>query len=268
MHKNTNPSIENLDKITVDHAGNAVIKEKDEEIARLREELSGVYLYLNEFVYAAAHAMKSPVANLNLVTILLEKTNDVEEYKSYLQTIKNSIKKLDQTIHGLVQGFKVKTWDSCPELLSLDNIVEDLLLKNQGKLNCLPTKIRCNFEACPDIFYNKNILFEILNILTQNSFNYKSDSRDLEVSISSERFGDTVLLQVKDNGIGIDLDRHGKDLYQPFKKFSPSSQGNGMGLYLVKILLEKNKGCIEIESKLNFGTTVKFYLKEQQKIVK
>lgn len=242
-----------------------LINDKNEEIKQLKEELLHTNQYINEFVYAAAHALRSPVANLNLITILLEKTHDINEIKSYLETIKCSVKRLDQTIHGMVLGFQAKTMEGKPELITLATCVDTVLMKIKGNLNCLSAKFSGNFESCPEIYYNKEILSEILNILIQNAFNFKSDQTDLQIEVKSERHGDTVLIQVKDNGIGIDLEKHGKDIFQPFKKFTSRSQGNGMGLYLAKILINKNKGKINIESKLNIGTTVKCYLREQRK---
>jgi signal transduction histidine kinase len=267
MQNNINQFTENLNKISEADIKlyDPQLDEKDDEIIKLKEELANTYQYLNDFVYIAAHALKSPVANLNLVTILLEKTNDINEVKSYLQTIKQSIKRLDQTIHGMVLGFQVKAWDYKPKLISLNAVLDSVILKYPGKFECLSAKINCDFENCPEIFYNENIIFEIINIFLQNSFKYKADERELHVDVKSERIDDIVLIRISDNGIGIDLEKHGKDLFQPFKKFSPRSDGNGMGLYLARTLIEKNSGKLEIESKPNIGTTVKCFLKEQQK---
>lgn len=266
MQKNINPVKESFEERTdsLDKHLVSQINQKDEEIARLKQELAATHQYLNDFVYTSAHALKSPVANLNLITILLEKTNDIEEVKGYLDTIKNSIKRLDQNISGMVSGFQVQTEKGNPEIVTLESIVETVIKKIKGNYSCLPVKVKTNYEV-GTIFFNKKILTDILNNLLQNALNYKSEHGELEIEINSEKIDDMVLLEVKDNGIGIDMEKHVKDLFQPFKKFSSRSNGNGMGLYLSKILIEKYNGKIEVISKLNYGTTVKCYFKEPQK---
>jgi len=241
------------------------LKSKNDEIISLKEQLAGTQQYVNDFVYIAAHALKSPVANLNLINILLDKTNDIDEVKSYLETMKSSVKRLDQTIQGMVLGFQVAAIDDNATLISFSSLVDSVIGRVQGNLNSMPIKILGTFDACPQIFYKRNILFEILSNLIQNAIDNKSEQQGLHIEIKSERHGETVLLQVTDNGIGMDLEKHSKDLFQPFKKLSSCANGNGMGLYLAKALVEKSDGKIEIESELNVGTTVRCYLKEHQK---
>lgn len=266
MHKDINQVTEgieensdSLEKLLVSQ-----IMEKDEEIARLKEELSETHKYLNDFVYTSAHALKSPVANLNLINILLDKTNDIEEVKSYLETMKCSVKRLDQTISGMVLGFQVQTINGSPEVVPLESVVDFVLKKLKANYSSVPVKVKTQYEV-ENLFINKKILVEILNNLLQNALNYKSERGDLEIVIRSKKIDNMVLLEIKDNGIGIDMEKHGKDLFQPFKKFSSRSNGNGMGLYLSKTLIEKYNGKIEVSSKLNYGTSVMCYFREQQK---
>lgn len=266
MQKNINPVTEGIEEHADSMEKNLVsqIFEKDEEIARLKQELAETHQYINDFVYTSAHALKSPVANLNLITILLEKTSEIEEVKGYLETIKSSVKRLDQTISGMVLGFQVQTVHGNPEVLLLESVVETVIKKIKGNYSCLPVKVFSNYEV-ETIFFNKKILTDILNNLLQNALNYKPEHGDLEIEISSKKINEMVLLEIKDNGIGIDMEKHAKDLFQPFKKFSSRSNGNGMALYISKILLEKYNGKIDVISKLNYGTTVKCYFKEPQK---
>jgi signal transduction histidine kinase len=241
------------------------LKEKDQEIKYLKAEIDKNNHSLNEFIYAAAHALKSPVANLNLISILLDKSNDLEEIKSYFETIKSSLKKLDQTIHGMVHGFQVQKIEdySVSEInfKELMHRLRPICIKNSGFGQFI---VKEDFTDCPGITYTSNNLLEILSILFNNSIKYRSEDKELEISIKSKRNDQFVVLEVQDNGIGIDLAKFGKDLFQPFKKFSAKSDGTGLGLYLAKTLISKNNGIIEIDSEPNQGTLVKCYLKEMK----
>ncbi|MFW5831377.1 MAG: ATP-binding protein, partial [Prolixibacteraceae bacterium] len=70
------------------------------------------------------------------------------------------------------------------------------------------------------------------------------------------------LLTIKDNGTGIDMDQNGKQLFSPFQRFNKKKvKGTGIGLYIVKSIIEKNDGYIEVESTPGEGTAFYCYLK-------
>ncbi|HHL52859.1 MAG TPA: ATP-binding protein, partial [Flammeovirgaceae bacterium] len=86
-------------------------------------------------------------------------------------------------------------------------------------------------------------------------FKYKKEGVDLKVEVKTRREGDKFILQVCDNGRGIDLDKFGNSLFKLYARIDASAQGKGVGLYLVKKQVEAMNGTIEVASKLNVGTT-------------
>lgn len=239
----------------------SLLLEKDAEIDKLKAELAKKNDHLNHFVYAAAHALKSPIANLNLITILLEKSKDVDDMKHYLQSIKSSIDKMNSTIHGLVQGFQLQSLEEDPVVeINFQQFFECTLFKCL-KVPVEGTPFILDFERCPSINFMKNSLKDLSVIILSNALKYSSDERKPEITISSYKTENATVLEFKDNGIGIDMEKFGKDLFVPFKKFSSLSDGNGLGLYLAKMIIENHKGTIEIESEQNVGTKVKCFLK-------
>jgi signal transduction histidine kinase len=68
-------------------------------------------------------------------------------------------------------------------------------------------------------------------------------------------------ISVSDNGVGIDLEKHKDHLFKLYKRFHWNAQGKGIGLYIVKALVEALDGQIEISSEPDKGTTVKILLK-------
>ena len=71
-----------------------------------------------------------------------------------------------------------------------------------------------------------------------------------------------IILTFKDNGEGIDLEKFGSRLFTPFTRFNTEQEGKGIGLYIVKKMIEKNGGKIEVESEIGKGTTFIIYLRE------
>lgn len=126
-------------------------------------------------------------------------------------------------------------------------------------------EVKVNFSKCPRICYPETYLKSILSNLINNAIKYSSDKRPLQIHMSSRKLGDRILLTVRDNGQGIDIAKEGKNLFQPFKKLSNSKEGSGLGLFLVKELVEKNNGHVIVDSTPDVGTTFTLYLNEYKK---
>ncbi|CAN0510170.1 unnamed protein product, partial [Phaeothamnion confervicola] len=105
------------------------------------------------------------------------------------------------------------------------------------------------------------ILNSILYNLISNAIKYKSPQRGLELSVKTYKRDNFVVLEIRDNGMGMNLDSYGKDLFGLYKRFHSHIEGRGLGLYLVKSQVESLGGKIEIESQLNVGTTFFVYFK-------
>jgi hypothetical protein len=94
------------------------------------------------------------------------------------------------------------------------------------------------------VFYN----------LISNSIKYVQEGQAPTLSIWSEIKNNQIKLHFKDNGLGIDMEKNGAQLFGLYKRFNNNSEGNGIGLYMVKTQLESMGGSIEAKSKLNEGT--------------
>ena len=94
----------------------------------------------------------------------------------------------------------------------------------------------------------------LLNLFT-NAIKYKSFKRNLKIEINSSLADGFVILKFKDNGIGIDTEKHKDKLFKLYQRFHDNPDGKGLGLYLVKSQLESLGGSIAIESEVDKGTT-------------
>jgi signal transduction histidine kinase len=108
----------------------------------------------------------------------------------------------------------------------------------------------------------QGFIFSVLKNLISNAIKYRDDERALQIELESKRENDKVLVTVKDNGIGIDLKKYGDRLFKVFSRLTDRADGTGIGLYIVRNLVEGNGGSIKVESEPGKGTTFYCYLKE------
>ena len=111
----------------------------------------------------------------------------------------------------------------------------------------------------PEIFYARKNLRSILYNLLSNAIKYRSPDRPLLVRIRTEQVGPETVLSVQDNGLGIRPHQLHK-LFSMFTRLHSHVEGTGIGLYMIKRIIENNGGTIEVESEIEAGTrfTVRF----------
>ena len=102
-----------------------------------------------------------------------------------------------------------------------------------------------------------------LNLLT-NGIKYSSPDRAPLLKISSEITDKNVILSFEDNGLGINLKRHGKKIFGMYKTFHRNKDAKGIGLFITKNQIEAMNGHIEVESEVNKGTTFKLFFDRTQ----
>lgn len=101
---------------------------------------------------------------------------------------------------------------------------------------------------------HKAYLYSIFYNLISNAIKYRS-AKPLIVTISVEDSPEKFIVQLTDNGIGIDLRRHHDDLFRPYKRFNNDKKGKGLGLFLVKSHMDALQGTISIHSEPDKGTS-------------
>lgn len=101
----------------------------------------------------------------------------------------------------------------------------------------------------------------LLNFLS-NAVKYRSEDRKLKVEFNVEKVNGGWKLSISDNGLGIDLAKHGHKLFGMFKTFHKNPEARGMGLFIAKSQIEALKGRVEVQSVVNHGTTFYIYFND------
>ncbi|MEO0333024.1 MAG: HAMP domain-containing sensor histidine kinase [Bacteroidota bacterium] len=108
--------------------------------------------------------------------------------------------------------------------------------------------------------YVEYYLVTILKNLLTNAIKYHAEGRSPHIHIRTKETESYILLEIQDNGKGFDVKRYGNKIFKPFKRVNPSGNGSGVGLHIVKTIVEKNGGKIEVQSQPNEGSTFFVYL--------
>ena len=185
-----------------------------------------------------------------------------EKKLTLLEHFRKIAGQLDKTITGITDILRVRNTDiSGASAVHMEGLLYNLLQEFRDELD--PASVHPDFVMKPSVRYIEPFLFSILKNLISNSIKYSRDHVPLQIRISTKSEGMFTLLTCSDNGIGIDLTKYEKKLFSPFQRLEvDKATGTGMGLYLIKNIIEKNGGYIQIESTPGEGTTFYCYLKE------
>jgi len=235
------------------------ILETNKNLEESTIELSSRNKQLAEFNQISSHNLRASVGNLNTLLNLYKESEQEDEKTEIFSKFGTVIDHLSLTLDTLVESLKIKNSpDQNIEKLNFN----DILSKTKEILSAeiLKTKavIKSDFSAQTSIKYNKIYLESIFLNLIDNAIKYSSPARIPIIEIISKVVNDKIILSVKDNGLGIDLEKHGHKLFGLHKVFHRNPNAQGIGLFLTKAQIETMGGAIYAISEVDVGTT--FYI--------
>lgn len=246
-------------------SNNKELEEAYRNVEIINNKLKSSKEILETFVYAAAHDLRSPVVNLRSLLTFIHKTKDINKKFELFARFEEAVHRLDNTISGLGEIIEMQEADnSTAKVIYFQDILDQILAEYSHKVIATDAKIDASFESCPSIIYLESYLTSIMTNMVTNALKYHKEGQSPQLFIRAEKEGDIVILTFRDEGIGMDLERYGKNLFKPFKRFTTQAEGKGIGLHIIKSMMEKNGGRIELDSELGRGTTFRCYLREYQ----
>ena len=138
--------------------------------------------------------------------------------------------------------------------------MEDVQLSLKDKVTKTEAKITTELNVTEVRFSKKNIRSIIYNLVS-NAIKYKAPDRIPEILIKTEKINNYILLSIQDNGRGIAEDKH-EMVFSRYTRITDEVEGTGVGLFIVKRMVEDGGGKIKIKSSLGKGSTFKVYLKD------
>jgi light-regulated signal transduction histidine kinase (bacteriophytochrome) len=114
-----------------------------------------------------------------------------------------------------------------------------------------------------EVLFPKAYLDSIFYNLLSNALKYRCEGKTPVIDISTKARDGHILLAIQDNGIGIDMQKYGQDMFKYKKVFHKGYASNGVGLFITRNQLEANNGKIEVESAVDKGTLFRVYFEKK-----
>jgi PAS domain S-box-containing protein len=240
------------------------VERRTSELVQKNEQLSRINADLDNFIYTASHDLKSPIANIDgLLTALTRKVQDklLPQDSVMLDMMRQSIERFNSTILDLTNIAKVQKNIEEEEIerVSFSELVTEVKSDIAPMIGEKQALLLDQLQVESISFAKKNLRSILYNLLT-NAIKYSSPHRQPEIKIETSHASEYILLCVQDNGMGIPQGQQQK-IFSLFKRVHTEVEGSGIGLYIVKRIIENNGGKIEVESAVDQGTTFRIYLK-------
>lgn len=210
---------------------------------------------LEQFAYIVSHNLRAPLANILGLSLLLKEEISETDKQHALNGIENSTLRLDEVVRDLNTILQVRREISEVKIrVSFTELVSSIQDSIFNIIEESKTRIETDFSAIDEVTTIRSYLGSIIFNLINNSIKYAQPGVAPHIRIWTERNGHDLMLHFKDNGMGIDLERNGNQLFGLYKRFHPHIEGKGVGLYMVKTQVEVLGGNIEARSEPGKGT--------------
>jgi PAS domain S-box-containing protein len=215
---------------------------------------------LTNFTHIVSHDIRSHTSNLSMILDLYEESESKEEELEYFNMLKQSTNKLSDTIFYLNETVAIQSGVKNTKVnLNLGQEIEKTLMGINAIVKTNQAQISIHVPRDIFVFATQSYLESIIFNLLTNALKYRSPIRKPIITIKATKEKDEVKLTISDNGIGIDLEKNKDKIFGMYKTFNGNSDALGLGLFMVKNHIESMGGRIEIDSKLDIGTTFNLY---------
>ncbi|MBG6111660.1 PAS domain S-box-containing protein [Flavobacterium sp. CG_9.10] len=216
---------------------------------------------LLNFSYIVSHNLRSHTSNISSIMALIEMSESEEERNEMIQLLKSISNSLNETMLHLNEVINIRTnIGLVSESLNLNQYIDTAqnVLTEQITLN--DVSITTDIPKTVMVNYNPAYLESILYNIISNSIRYRHPERKPVILIKWIAENELNVLQISDNGVGIDLVKNADKIFGMYKTFSNNADSKGIGLFITKNQIDAMGGNITVESEPNIGTTFKIYI--------
>lgn len=259
LHTTKVPFISNFDKV-VNILGVSIDLT---EVKNAEQELRKINFELDSFVYRASHDLRAPLCSITGLLNLIKREKDPLIINECIEQAKSSVKRLDSFIADLTNFSRNNRLRIISSKINFTEIVNECLESLKFMDNAEAIHIYLCIEERYEYYSDENRLKIIFMNLISNAIKYHTLEKDnpfLKITIRTSETG--AIIEIEDNGSGIEASYHQK-IFEMFFRASEKSFGSGLGLYIVKQVVDRLNGKIELKSALNQGTLFKIALPNQ-----
>ncbi|HVX51018.1 MAG TPA: ATP-binding protein [Chitinophagaceae bacterium] len=233
-----------------------MLNSRANQVRKLNDELKKAYEELDTFSFTISHDLKTPLASIrNYSEILLEDHDELtDDVKKILNKVIKNTERMDVLIREVLSYSRIGKQDlhlkKLPVKLLVETAVQDALSAYGSH------KTNVQIGNLPEVEGDEIMISQVFGNLIGNAVKYSAKNDTPLVKIEGKITADGILYTVQDNGIGIDM-LHGNQVFDLFKRMDNAKayEGTGVGLAIVKRILEKHKARIWYESGQGKGTT-------------
>ncbi len=232
------------------------IIEQNIKLHAITEDLKRKNEQLEEFTQIVSHNLRSPVGNILTLLNFLEGAESEEEKAEYLKLLKESGATTLNTLHELNEVLKIKQNKNIEkQTLAFETVFHHVKAMLSARIAETGADIVADFSDVPDIEYPRIYLESVMLNLLSNALKYIYPGRAPVIRIKTFNEKENIVLQITDNGLGINLDRYGHQIFKLRKTFHRHPESRGIGLFMIKNQIEAMGGDISISSQENVGAT-------------
>lgn len=230
------------------------LEQRVSELNILSARVSRKKQQVENFAYITSHNLRSPSANLVALIRDLEEA-DAERKELIMPHLVKSGNLLMRTLDDISQVLTQSHPLQDARKTSFSELVDEIKLELSHEIEEAHAEIIERFEECPSIVYAPDHLDSIFINLISNAIRYRHPDRQPIIELKTWVYDGSVFLECKDNGLGIDLPKHGENMFRLYKTFHHHPEAKGIGLFLVRHQLESLDGSIDVGSRVGEGTT-------------
>ncbi|MBH8558102.1 ATP-binding protein [Hymenobacter negativus] len=243
------------------------IDQAQQQLRDNNEQLTRANVDLDNFIYTASHDLRAPISNIEglLDALLLElpaATTQSEEVHPLLDLMQDSVNRFKRTIEHLTEVSRLqKEHGGLAVPVDLAAVVHDVRLDLEPVIQSTEARLDVDVQATTVLFLEKNLRSVVFNLLS-NALKYRAPNRSPHVRLRTWTEAGGVVLEVSDNGLGLDA-AYTDRLFGMFQRFHDHVEGSGIGLYMVKKMVENAGGRIAVKSTLGVGSVFSVYFTNQ-----
>jgi len=234
------------------------------ERKKLINELEDKNSELERFTYTVSHDLKSPLVTIDGFLGYLQQdvaTGNMERFRADMDRIKGAVDRMQRLLMELLELSRIGRLVNTPVHVPFEELVQEAIEAVHGRLEAggVKTIVQPNL---PTVFGDRPRLAEVLQNLIDNSAKYMGAQKEpvIEIGVHGTDVEHlTPIFFIRDNGIGI-APEHYDRIFELFNKLNSSTEGTGVGLALVKRIVEVHGGRIWVESEVGKGSTFYFTL--------
>lgn len=222
---------------------------QQKKLQEVADELTKKNEEVQRFAFAVTHDLKGPLSNIEGIANIIPSTNvmkDSPDLEKYLEMINVSCATMNTLIADITKIAKLGKIENDYEFLETRQIINLSRAFINNIIEASDVSLQIG-EDLPKIYGDRNRFIQVFGNLLDNAVKYMGGQKNPLIVIDAKNIGNKIEISITDNGSGID-ETELKKLFTPFERFHTKTSGSGLGLYMIKQIIESHNGTIHAES--------------------